>query len=96
VTISQKAIAGDRTKKQVRVAQAKRPLNKVKMLRGNLLIFFFIEAPSGYVFSAQGAAFLKGATVARQPCCRIPKYQNLGQWLCVPPFRAVCLYQAIR
>jgi hypothetical protein len=39
-------------------------------------------------------AALKGATFARQPCCHIPVYRNLGQWLCVPSFRMVCLYQA--
>jgi len=32
---------------------------------------------------------------ARQPCCPIPSLQDVGQWLCVPPFRAVCLFQAL-
>jgi len=31
---------------------------------------------------------------ARQPCCPIPPVRDVGQWLCVPPFRVVCLYQA--
>ena len=31
---------------------------------------------------------------ARQPCDRIPRMRDVGQWLCVPPFRVVCLYQA--
>lgn len=31
---------------------------------------------------------------ARQPCYRIPRTRDVGQWLCVPPFRVVCLYQA--
>ena len=31
---------------------------------------------------------------ARQPCDPIPRMRDVGQWLCVPPFRVVCLYQA--
>jgi hypothetical protein len=31
---------------------------------------------------------------ARQPCDPILCSQDVGQWLCVPPFRVVCLYQA--
>jgi hypothetical protein len=31
---------------------------------------------------------------ARQPCDPIPRPRDVGQWLCVPPFRVVCLYQA--
>jgi hypothetical protein len=31
---------------------------------------------------------------ARQPCYPIPRPRDVGQWLCVPPFRVVCLYQA--
>jgi hypothetical protein len=31
---------------------------------------------------------------ARQPCDPIPRLRDVGQWLCVPPFRVVCLYQA--
>jgi hypothetical protein len=31
---------------------------------------------------------------ARQPCYPIPPVRDVGQWLCVPPFRVVCLYQA--
>jgi hypothetical protein len=31
---------------------------------------------------------------ARQPCDPILSSQDVGQWLCVPPFRVVCLYQA--
>jgi hypothetical protein len=31
---------------------------------------------------------------ARQPCYPILRPQDVGQWLCVPPFRVVCLYQA--
>jgi hypothetical protein len=30
---------------------------------------------------------------ARQPCYRILA-EDLGQWLCVPPFRMVCLFRA--
>ena len=30
---------------------------------------------------------------AWRPCDRIPSYRNVGQWLCVPPFRVVCLFQ---
>ena len=30
---------------------------------------------------------------ARQPCGPIPLTWGLGQWLCVPPFRVVCLFQ---
>jgi hypothetical protein len=33
--------------------------------------------------------------VARQPCDPILPAQNVGQWLCVPPFRMVCLDQAL-
>ena len=33
---------------------------------------------------------------AREPCDRIPPLRDVGQWLCVPPFRVVCLYQALR
>jgi hypothetical protein len=33
---------------------------------------------------------------ARQPCYPIPRARNVGQWLCVPLFRAVCPYQAFR
>jgi hypothetical protein len=33
---------------------------------------------------------------ARQPCCLIPRPRDVGQWLCVPPFRMVCLCQASR
>ena len=32
---------------------------------------------------------------AWQPCYRIPETQDLGQRLCVPPFRMVCPFQAI-
>jgi hypothetical protein len=35
-----------------------------------------------------------GAVFARQPCDPIPPVRDVGQWLCVPPFRVVCLYQA--
>ena len=31
---------------------------------------------------------------ARQPCDPILSSQDVGQWLCVPPFRVVCPYQA--
>jgi hypothetical protein len=31
---------------------------------------------------------------ARQPCYPIPRTRDVGQWLCVPPFRVVCPYQA--
>jgi hypothetical protein len=31
---------------------------------------------------------------ARQPCDPIPRMRDVGQWLCVPPFRVVCLDQA--
>ena len=31
----------------------------------------------------------------RQPCYPIPRPRDVGQWLCVPPFRMVCPYQAI-
>jgi hypothetical protein len=37
----------------------------------------------------------EGAAFARQPRCRIPLARDVGRWLCVPPFRVVCLYQAI-
>jgi hypothetical protein len=33
---------------------------------------------------------------ARQPCYPIPPPRDVGQWLCVPPFRVVCLCQASR
>ena len=33
--------------------------------------------------------------LAWQPCYRIPAWRNLGQRLCVPPFRMVCLFQAL-
>ncbi len=36
-----------------------------------------------------------GAVVARQPCYPIPRPRDVGQWLCVPPFRMVCLDQAL-
>jgi hypothetical protein len=45
-------------------------------------------------FSAQSAAKPNGATFARQPCSRIPIQRNLGQRLCAPLFREVCLFQA--
>ena len=32
---------------------------------------------------------------ARQPCYPIPIPRDVGQWLCVPSFRMVCLYQAV-
>lgn len=32
---------------------------------------------------------------ARQPCYRILA-EDLGQWLCVPPFRMVCPFQTYR
>jgi hypothetical protein len=32
---------------------------------------------------------------ARQPCYPIPRPRDVGQWLCVPPFRVVCPYQAL-
>ena len=32
---------------------------------------------------------------ARQPCYPILHTRDVGQWLCAPPFRVVCLYQAI-
>jgi hypothetical protein len=31
---------------------------------------------------------------ARQPCDPIPHARDVGQWLCVPPFRVVCPFQA--
>jgi hypothetical protein len=31
---------------------------------------------------------------ARQPCYPIPRTRDVGQWLCAPSFRRVCLYQA--
>jgi hypothetical protein len=33
--------------------------------------------------------------VARQPCCHVQLALELGQWLCVPRFHVVCLYQAM-
>jgi hypothetical protein len=33
--------------------------------------------------------------VARQPCCHVQPVLELGQWLCVPRFHVVCLYQAM-
>ena len=38
----------------------------------------------------------KGAVSARQPCYHVPAMPNLGQWLCVPPFRVVCLLRVLR
>jgi hypothetical protein len=32
---------------------------------------------------------------ARQPCYLGQPALDLGQWLCVPPFRVVCLCQAV-
>ncbi len=32
---------------------------------------------------------------ARELCYHIPVIRDLGQWLCVPPFRVVYLYQAL-
>ena len=31
---------------------------------------------------------------ARQPCYHVQAVLDVGQWLCVPPFRVVCLFQA--
>jgi hypothetical protein len=31
---------------------------------------------------------------ARQPCYHVQAFLDVGQWLCVPHFRVVCLYQA--
>jgi hypothetical protein len=36
----------------------------------------------------------RGTEFARQPCYRIPRTRDLGQWLCVPPFRMVCPFLA--
>src|SRR5262245_36756306 len=36
----------------------------------------------------------EGTEFARQPCYRIPKTRDLGQWLCVPSFRMVCPFLA--
>jgi len=35
------------------------------------------------------------AAHARQPCCLIRSTSDLGQWLCVPRFRVVGLFQAL-
>jgi hypothetical protein len=45
------------------------------IIRDERLFFVFILAPFIYICkTAHRAASLKGATVARQPCCRIPLY----------------------
>jgi hypothetical protein len=31
---------------------------------------------------------------ARQPCYHVQAFLDVGQWLCVPPFRVVCPFQA--
>jgi hypothetical protein len=58
--------------------------------------FVFIIAPSSTVWPANDQHASEGAAFARQPRCHIPLARDLGRWLCVPPFRVVCLYQAIK
>jgi hypothetical protein len=31
---------------------------------------------------------------ARQPCYHVQAFLDVGQWLCVPPFRVVCPFRA--
>ena len=38
---------------------------------------------------------IKGTVFAWQPCNLISNPQDVGQQLCVPPFRVVCLYQVL-
>jgi hypothetical protein len=48
------------------------------MIRGKYAFFDFMRAPFiDIFFTAHRAASLKGATVARQPCCRIPHFEGL-------------------
>jgi len=53
--------------------------------------------PSSLPFpgAAREAHSREGTVFARQPCCHIPNSRELGQWLCVPPFRVVCPWRVL-
>ena len=52
-----------------------------------------IHRDTSLMLSAQ-KGIKKAPFPARQPCYPVPE-RNLGQKLCVPPFRMVCRYQTI-
>jgi hypothetical protein len=60
--------------------------------REKSLADFISSTPYDDSFAALTIYSTKGGTeVARRPCYRIPN-RDLGQWLCVPSFRMVCLF----
>jgi hypothetical protein len=72
--------------------------NKRRDLKGskNLWLNENIVAPIWTaIFAAEDAAKIDTVST-RQPCYLISMLQDLGQWLCVPPFQAVCLLRVLR
>jgi len=74
---------GNRSKAMASRVRKETFLEIEPIIRGKHIFFEFIRAPFIYIrFTAHRAASLKGATVARQPCYRIP---------CFAGFRPVAL-----
>jgi len=46
-----------------------------------------------YIIVTYVTVVIRGILIVRQPCYHIPILRDLGQWLYVPPFRTVCLFQ---
>jgi hypothetical protein len=74
---------GDTSKATASKVSKETLLNTEPIIRGKHIFFVVIRAPFIFIgFTAHRAASLKGATFARQPCCRIP---------CFSGFRPVAL-----